>query len=50
MALVSFLAGSTKWCVCASGSCCYYRSCDSARDGLCGGFGFGVWRRFFEQL
>ena len=49
-ALVSYLAWSAKWCVCACGSCCMYRSCDSKRDGTCGGFGFGVWRRFFEQL
>jgi hypothetical protein len=49
-ALVSYLAWSTKWCMCACGSCCTYRSCDSKREGSCGGFGFGVWRRFFEQL
>ncbi len=49
-ALISYLAWAAKWYVCACGSCCRYRSCDSTRDGFCGGFGFGVWRRLFEQL
>jgi hypothetical protein len=48
-ALVSYLVWSVSWCACSCGTC-RFRSCDSKRDGFCGGFGFGVWRRFFEQL
>lgn len=49
-ALVAYTVWCSKWYVCACATCCRSTSCDSKRDGTCGGFGFGVWRRFFEHL
>lgn len=50
-ALVSFVAWGMTWCVFLSA--CRISSVSSpksTRDGDCNGFGFGVWRRLFEQM
>jgi hypothetical protein len=51
-ALVTYLVWGQKWCWCSALRSCKpeTRSCVSHRDGSCGGLGFGVWRRLYEQL
>ena len=45
--LITFLLWGFKWLLCCA---CRGRSCTSTRDGPLRGFGFGMWRRFFEHL